>query len=217
MQNAYSCEKSTSSNQTSHEPQLLGIIGPSSSSSAIQVANILKLFNMPQMGYSASAIHLRDTIKYPYFSSVVPSDTFQAFLILKLLKHFNWTTVSVAYTDGEYCVVALPYGSMWTYSVLLFLDEYGRSGQDHFNKRREDFGICPPIFVPIPTFPAIEEYDQILERLSDKNNVKVVVCFCIESTVKDLLKAMKKFNFTGKFLLLGRLSLEVKSVWRCKL
>lgn len=80
---------------------IAGVIGPGSSSVAIQVQNLLQLFNIPQIAYSATSIDLSDKTLYKYFLRVVPSDTLQARALLDIVKRYNWTYVSAVHTEGE--------------------------------------------------------------------------------------------------------------------
>lgn len=90
----------------SHHPPpskkpIAGVIGPGSSSVAIQVQNLLQLFNIPQIAYSATSIDLSDKTLFKYFLRVVPSDTLQARAMLDIVKRYNWTYVSAVHTEGE--------------------------------------------------------------------------------------------------------------------
>lgn len=80
---------------------IAGVIGPGSSSVAIQVQNLLQLFNIPQIAYSATSIDLSDKTLFKYFLRVVPSDTLQARALLDIVKRYNWTYVSAVHTEGE--------------------------------------------------------------------------------------------------------------------
>lgn len=80
---------------------IAGVIGPGSSSVAIQVQNLLQLFNIPQIAYSATSIDLSDKTLFKYFLRVVPSDTLQARAILDIVKRYNWTYVSAVHTEGK--------------------------------------------------------------------------------------------------------------------
>lgn len=42
---------------------IVGLIGPGSSSVAIQVQNLLQLFNIPQIAYSATSMDLSDKVR----------------------------------------------------------------------------------------------------------------------------------------------------------
>lgn len=82
---------------------IAGVIGPGSSSVAIQVQNLLQLFNIPQIAYSATSIDLSDKTLFKYFLRVVPSDTLQARALLDIIKSHNWTYVSAVHTEGKTC------------------------------------------------------------------------------------------------------------------
>uniref|UniRef100_A0A3Q2YDU2 Receptor ligand binding region domain-containing protein n=1 Tax=Hippocampus comes TaxID=109280 RepID=A0A3Q2YDU2_HIPCM len=80
---------------------IAGVIGPGSSSVAIQVQNLLQLFNIPQIAYSATSIDLSDKTLFKYFLRVVPSDTLQARAMLDIVQRYNWTYVSAVHTEGK--------------------------------------------------------------------------------------------------------------------
>lgn len=80
---------------------IVGVIGPGSSSVAIQVQNLLQLFNIPQIAYSATSTDLSDKTLFKYFLRVVPTDTLQARALLDIVKRYNWTYVSAVHTEGE--------------------------------------------------------------------------------------------------------------------
>ncbi|GIY28826.1 metabotropic glutamate receptor 1 [Caerostris darwini] len=80
---------------------LVGVIGPGSSTVTIQVQNLLQLFNIPQIGYSATSRDLSDKSFYKYFLRVVPSDFYQAQVMVDLVRSYNWTYVSTVHTDGK--------------------------------------------------------------------------------------------------------------------
>ncbi|GLH00642.1 uncharacterized protein GBIM_06962, partial [Gryllus bimaculatus] len=80
---------------------LVGVVGPASSSVAIQVQNLLQLFQIPQVGYSTTSKDLSDKSRFNYFLRVVPSDYYQAQVMVDLVRRFNWTYVSAVNTDGK--------------------------------------------------------------------------------------------------------------------
>jgi metabotropic glutamate receptor 1 len=114
---------------------IAGVIGPGSSSVAIQVQNLLQLFDIPQIAYSATSIDLSDKTLYKYFLRVVPSDTLQARAMLDIVKRYNWTYVSAVHTEGRhyiwerkvlgksgYCMMYF-----WDHSIVcLFLALWGK-------------------------------------------------------------------------------------------
>ncbi|KAK3530835.1 hypothetical protein QTP70_002867 [Hemibagrus guttatus] len=78
---------------------IVGLIGPGSSSVAIQVQNLLQLFNIPQIAYSATSMDLSDKSLYKYFMRVVPSDAQQARAMVDIVKRYNWSYVSTIHTE----------------------------------------------------------------------------------------------------------------------
>ena len=67
----------------------------------LQVQNLLQLFNIPQVGYSATSQDLSDKDRFSDFLRVVPSDAYQARVMVDIIKYFNWTYVSTVHTDGK--------------------------------------------------------------------------------------------------------------------
>lgn len=98
----------------SQKTPLIGVIGPGSSSVALQVQNLLQLFQLPQIGYSTTSKDLSDKSRFSYFMRVVPSDYYQAQVIVDLVSAQNWTYVSAVNTDGEsfQLFMALKYSQM---------------------------------------------------------------------------------------------------------
>ncbi|KAK1786110.1 hypothetical protein P4O66_017835 [Electrophorus voltai] len=80
---------------------IVGLIGPGSSSVAIQVQNLLQLFNIPQIAYSATSMDLSDKSLYKYFMRVVPSDAQQARAMVDIVKRYNWSYVSAIHTEAQ--------------------------------------------------------------------------------------------------------------------
>ncbi|XP_075975715.1 metabotropic glutamate receptor 5-like [Anticarsia gemmatalis] len=80
---------------------LVAVLGPGASSAAVQVQNLLQLFSIPQVSYSATSRELSDRARFSTFFRVVPSDRHQARLLVALLRAHNWTYVHAVHTDGE--------------------------------------------------------------------------------------------------------------------
>ncbi|XP_038077106.1 metabotropic glutamate receptor 1-like [Patiria miniata] len=81
---------------------IVGVIGPGSSEVAIQVQNLLQLFNIPQVAYSATSKDLSDKTLFEYFIRVCPSDTLQAQAMVDIVLRYNWSYVSAVHTLGKY-------------------------------------------------------------------------------------------------------------------
>ncbi|KAK1889356.1 Metabotropic glutamate receptor 1 [Dissostichus eleginoides] len=162
---------------------IAGVIGPGSSSVAIQVQNLLQLFNIPQIAYSATSIDLSDKTLFKYFLRVVPSDTLQARAMLDIVKRYNWTYVSAVHTEGN----------------------YGESGMEAFKELASLEGLCIAHSDKIYSNAGEKHFDRLLRKLRERlPKARVVVCFCEGMTVRGLLMAMRRLGVSGEFLLLGR-------------
>ncbi|KRY55768.1 Metabotropic glutamate receptor 5 [Trichinella britovi] len=80
---------------------LVAVIGPGSSDVSIAVQNLLQVFHIPQVGYSATTKALSDKTEFKYYMRMVPSDSWQAKAIVDIVKYFHWSYVAVVYTDGS--------------------------------------------------------------------------------------------------------------------
>ncbi|XP_075869640.1 metabotropic glutamate receptor 1-like isoform X2 [Nelusetta ayraudi] len=171
----------------SHQPPpskkpIAGVIGPGSSSVAIQVQNLLQLFNIPQIAYSATSIDLSDKTLFKYFLRVVPSDTLQARAMLDIVKRYNWTYVSAVHTEGN----------------------YGESGMEAFKELASQEGLCIAHSDKIYSNAGEKHFDRLLRKLRERlPKARVVVCFCEGMTVRGLLMAMRRLGVHSEFLLIG--------------
>lgn len=67
-----------------------------------QVANLLRLFQIPQISYASTSAKLSDKTRYDYFARTVPPDFYQAKAMAEILRFFNWTYVSTVASEGDY-------------------------------------------------------------------------------------------------------------------
>uniref|UniRef100_A0A674P0S4 Metabotropic glutamate receptor 5 n=1 Tax=Takifugu rubripes TaxID=31033 RepID=A0A674P0S4_TAKRU len=161
---------------------IVGLIGPGSSSVAIQVQNLLQLFNIPQIAYSATSMDLSDKSLYKYFMRVVPSDAQQARAMVDIVKRYSWSYVSAINTEGN----------------------YGESGMEAFKDMAAKEGICIAHSGKIWSNAGEQSFDRLLERLrAHLPKARVVVCFCEGMTVRNILMAMRRQGLVGEFLLIG--------------
>ncbi|XP_047193984.1 metabotropic glutamate receptor 1 isoform X2 [Hippoglossus stenolepis] len=177
------CIDGTPSNQPPPTKKpIAGVIGPGSSSVAIQVQNLLQLFNIPQIAYSATSIDLSDKTLFKYFLRVVPSDVLQARAMLDIVKRYNWTYVSAVHTEGN----------------------YGESGMEAFKELASLEGLCIAHSDKIYSNAGEKHFDRLLRKLRERlPKARVVVCFCEGMTVRGLLMAMRRLGVFGEFLLIG--------------
>ncbi|KAM6907517.1 glutamate receptor, metabotropic 5a [Xenentodon cancila] len=161
---------------------IVGLIGPGSSSVAIQVQNLLQLFNIPQIAYSATSMDLSDKSLYKYFMRVVPSDMQQARAMVDIVKRYNWSYVSAIHTEGN----------------------YGESGMEAFKDMAAKEGICIAHSDKIYSNAGEQSFDKLLQKLRGHlPKARVVACFCEGMTVRGILMAMRRQRLVGEFLLVG--------------
>ncbi|XP_048526534.1 metabotropic glutamate receptor 1 [Dendroctonus ponderosae] len=160
---------------------LVGIIGPGSSSVALQVQNLLQLFHIPQIGYSTTSRDLSDKNRFNYFLRVVPSDYYQAQVILDIVRFFGWSYVSAVNTD----------------------ENYGQSGIQAFRELADEADVCIAREDSVLSNAADEVFDKVILNLRQDLNAVVVVCFCEGLTVRGLLRAIERLNLTNYFLFIG--------------
>uniref|UniRef100_A0A3Q2QXX4 Receptor ligand binding region domain-containing protein n=1 Tax=Fundulus heteroclitus TaxID=8078 RepID=A0A3Q2QXX4_FUNHE len=108
--------------------RVVGVIGASASSVSIMVANILRLFEIPQVSYASTAPELSDNNRYDFFSRVVPPDSYQAQAMLDIVKALGWNYVSTLASEGN----------------------YGESGVEAFMKISREAGMDTPVSLTCP-------------------------------------------------------------------
>uniref|UniRef100_A0A8C6WR11 Glutamate receptor, metabotropic 6a n=1 Tax=Neogobius melanostomus TaxID=47308 RepID=A0A8C6WR11_9GOBI len=170
--------------------RVVAVIGASASSVSIMVANILRLFEIPQVSYASTAPELSDNNRYDFFSRVVPPDSYQAQAMLDIVKALGWNYVSTLASEGN----------------------YGESGVDAFMQISREAGVCIAQSVKIPREPTAGEFDKLIKRLMDTSNARGVIIFANEDDIKRVLEAAERANLTGHFLFVGSDSWGAKTI-----
>ncbi|XP_032378814.1 metabotropic glutamate receptor 8 isoform X1 [Etheostoma spectabile] len=143
--------------------KVVGVIGASASSVSIMVANILRLFKIPQISYASTAPELSDNTRYDFFSRVVPPDSYQAQAMLDIVTAMSWNYVSTLASEGN----------------------YGESGVEAFVQiSRESGGVCIAQSLKIPREPRPGEFDKIVLRLMETPNARAVIMFANEDDIR---------------------------------
>uniref|UniRef100_A0A672U6Q1 Glutamate metabotropic receptor 6 n=1 Tax=Strigops habroptila TaxID=2489341 RepID=A0A672U6Q1_STRHB len=144
--------------------RLVGVIGASASSVSIMVANVLRLFNIPQISYASTAPELSDPARYGFFSRVVPPDSQQAAAMVAVSRALGWSYVATVASEGS----------------------YGESGVEAFvQSSREAGGLCIAQSIKIPREPRPGEFDKLIGRLMETSTAsewvagRVLVLFCL--------------------------------------
>ncbi|XP_070193924.1 metabotropic glutamate receptor 3-like [Littorina saxatilis] len=155
-----------------------GVIGGSYSSVSIQVANLLRLFKLPQISYASTSASLSDKSRYDYFVRTVPPDVLQAKALVDIVQAFNWTYVSTVQSEGE----------------------YGKSGMDYFKQEARAKNICIAASVEIPEKANNAMYDKAVAEVMTKTDARVVIVFVRTEDAVGLLDAATRRNSSRRFV-----------------
>uniref|UniRef100_A0A8C6UF32 Glutamate metabotropic receptor 7 n=1 Tax=Neogobius melanostomus TaxID=47308 RepID=A0A8C6UF32_9GOBI len=170
--------------------KVVGVIGASASSVSIMVANILRLFQIPQISYASTAPELSDDRRYDFFSRVVPPDSFQAQAMVDIIRSMGWTYVSTIASEGS----------------------YGERGVEAFTQlSKEAGGICIAQSLKIPHNPKLEDYDKGVQQLLESPHARAIIIFASDEDIRGILNATKRANQVGHFLWIGSDSWGAKS------
>ncbi|XP_060827422.1 metabotropic glutamate receptor 7-like isoform X2 [Bombus pascuorum] len=176
----YKCENDKPPMYVPHKP-VTGVIGASFSVVSIMVANILRLFKIPQISYASTSTELSDKSRFEYFSRVVPPDNFQAQAMVEIIHQLGWKYVSTVAVEGD----------------------YGEKGIASFTSLSTEYSICVAASEKILRNAKAEDFDKIVERLGSKHNARGVVLFVDEDNIRKLLQATVRANRTGHFMWIG--------------
>ncbi|XP_063069870.1 metabotropic glutamate receptor 8-like [Engraulis encrasicolus] len=161
---------------------IVGVIGAAASSESITVANLLRVFEIPQISYASTAPELSDDGRYEFFSRVVPSDAFQARAMLDIAVALGWKNVSTLASEGSY-------GES---GVEAFLQVSRKSGVVHVAQSQR-----------IPREPRPGEFDRLVSRLLETPSARAVIVFANADDIRRVLEAAKRSHLTDHFLWLG--------------
>ena len=153
-----------------------GVVGTAFSRTSTSVARLLRLFQVPQISYAATANILSDKTIFDYFFRTLPPDYLQARAMADIIKYFNWTYVIAMHTG----------------------DIYGREGIEAFIDELEKSSStqrCTAMSsIEIPEIAVTDDFERAIEAMDQEwvNNATVVVLFGHEDTAIGLFEAIKK-------------------------
>ncbi|XP_017486927.1 PREDICTED: metabotropic glutamate receptor-like, partial [Rhagoletis zephyria] len=156
---------------------ITGVVGGSYSEVSLQVANLLRLFKIPQVSYASTGTSLSDKSRYDFFARTVPPDTYQANALVDLVERFNWSYVSLVTSEGQ----------------------YGDSGMTAFLREAKKRSICIAMNEKVPQNADAAYYNSILQNLRTKPNARGVVLFLRAEDNRGLLEAAMAQNYTRHF------------------
>lgn len=113
-------ERCTSGGASDQGRQLVGVVGPFSSSVSIRATRLLQLFRLPMISYGSTSPQLSNMDIYPYFLRTLPSDTFLARAIVRAARQRGWTFINLIHTG----------------------DAFGRDGSQSVRNEARAAGVC---------------------------------------------------------------------------
>ncbi|XP_051164141.1 metabotropic glutamate receptor [Leptopilina boulardi] len=156
---------------------IFGVVGGSYSSVTLQVANLLRLFHIPQISPASTASALSDKTRFDYFARTVPPDTYQSIALVDVVKSANWSYVSTVYSEGS----------------------YGEYGIEVFTKEAINRNVCIAAAEKVPSTADDMVFDGIIQKLTKKPNARAVVLFTRAEDARKILEAAKRANLTQPF------------------
>ena len=88
--------------QGSSRTPVVATVGATCSGASMSAQDLLKLYKIPMVSYSATSPDLSDKTLYPYFLRTVPSDLAQGKGIATLAKHLGVKRMGLIASDGPY-------------------------------------------------------------------------------------------------------------------
>ncbi|XP_078619292.1 metabotropic glutamate receptor 3-like [Branchiostoma floridae x Branchiostoma japonicum] len=172
------CDKKVSCQRYSN---LVGVVGASFSTSSMLVSHVLALQQIPMISYISTSHLLSDKTQYPFFLRTATPDNLQAEAIVDLLQYFNWTYVSLVYSDGG----------------------YGFEGMRSLQEEVGQTDICIATIQQICRSSTEGEVENVIRKLQSYPEARVVIMFTTIFETNMLLSASLRLNTTGQFVWVG--------------
>lgn len=174
---SFVCDDRSSPKPRFKRKPVVGVIGGSYSSVSISVANLFRLFRIPQISPASTAEVLSDKTRYEFFARTVPPDTFQATVLVDIVRLFNWSYVSTVASVGS----------------------YGQSGIEAFHQQAEQRNICIAVQQIVPRDAATNTFDKIIVALLKRPMARGVVLFVRAEDARGILLAAKRRRLKQPF------------------
>ncbi|CAF4936318.1 unnamed protein product, partial [Rotaria sp. Silwood1] len=189
----------TSTPELFHNDNIFGVVGATLSSVSVHVANLLRLFQLPQISYASTTPKLSEP-SFDYFARTVPSDSNQARAIVDILQSLNFTYVNAIYSHGDYGE-----GGFREFKRLLKLSTNIDDDINIYKKRQQR--ICISDEQRLKRDASIYDIkiilETMLERIKPDVQARVYVLFVTKEDARKLLQAIKLFNGTYRPVLIA--------------
>ncbi|XP_046460552.1 metabotropic glutamate receptor 2-like [Daphnia pulex] len=161
-----------------------GVVGASSSVTSIQVANLLRLFKIPQVSFFSSSPELSNKQRFEYFTRTIPSDHHQVMAIVQMIRFLKWSYISILYEESTYGIKAFE-----ELEVLLAKNNICIAVKERLVK---DSGVAGEA-----------AYNGIVHKLNSKPKAKGVIIFGSDQEVSGVMRAVRRNNLTANFNWIG--------------
>ena len=160
------------------EVPITGVVGPATSREAVLVASLLSAFQIPLIATTATSDELSDKSRFEYFLRLVPPDKFQVEAILDLVSYFNWTYVSLLYSEGS----------------------YGENAAKAIMRGAKVLGVCLPVADMLASDTTASGMTYHVERLVKNIEARVVILFMQRDKLDVLFERINAMNLEGQFI-----------------
>ncbi|KAL7014522.1 hypothetical protein ACKWTF_015984 [Chironomus riparius] len=174
-----SCSKTHVGNKV-----ISGVVGAASSVTSIQVANLLRLFRIPQVSFFSTSPELSNKQRFEYFSRTIPSDHYQVKAMVEIVKMMGWSYISIIYEESNYGVKAFE-----ELEDLLAENQICIAIKEKLVK---DSGVAPE-----------KQYDSIVQKLLTKSRARGCIIFGSDQEVAGVMRAVRRNKATGVFSWIG--------------
>ncbi|KAM3962611.1 metabotropic glutamate receptor 2 [Aphomia sociella] len=171
-------------NATAVRKVISGVVGAASSVTSVQVANLLRLFKIPQVSFFSTSPELSNKARFEYFTRTIPSDLHQVKAMVEIVKRLGWSYVSIIYEESSYGIKAFE-----ELEALLARN-----------------GICIAVKEKLVKDSGVAEensYDNIIKKLLMKPRARGAIIFGSDQEVAGVMRAVERGNATGAFSWVG--------------
>lgn len=157
----------------------IGGVVTTSTANVIAANRILAPLKIPLVGVFSTSSVLNDKYKYPYVARTISSDFQETQAIADVLKHNNWTYVTVIYSK----------------------EVYGKSGYENFKSQAGKNGICIAVSLPVQVLGSSDDIKNALSQLSTETGANVVIL--ITMNPEQIIKGAKDLGIINQYLWIG--------------
>ncbi|RVE46274.1 hypothetical protein evm_009098 [Chilo suppressalis] len=167
-------------NATAVRKVISGVVGAASSVTSVQVANLLRLFKIPQVSFFSTSPELSNKARFEYFTRTIPSDLHQVRAMVEIVKKLGWKYVSIIYEESNYGIKAFE-----ELETLLARNNICIAVKERLVK---DSGEADE-----------EAYNAIVARLLSRPRARGVIVFGSDQEVAGVMSAVGRLGVTESF------------------